>query len=157
MFQAVYPIRVRLVIGLVFVVGFVVPVVGASALSSLSGHLTPIGPEVIAAFFASVLSLAATYVPGVREWYAGLSADYKQLIMLGGLFGVTVAVFVSGCFPVLGYAVVECSAAGAVSIFQVFIVALIANQTTDRIMPKPSSVKAAKLNHRMSQNSAKAA
>ena len=90
--------------------------------------------EKLLAIGGAALSLGFTYIPGLNSWYDGLSKEYKQLVMLGILLVVTLAVFGLSCAGILD--AVTCDKGGAVSIAFAFIAALTANQATHRITPK---------------------
>lgn len=140
--------RVRVLI-LVFVSTLIlVPVATASAFF-LTGHLSPVNPGVIAGFWATVLSLFASYFPGFNTWYAKLRKEVKKLLMLAGLAVITAAMFVAGCFPVLGVAFVECDNTGAIRLFEIFIMALIANRVVYKYTPQMNKVKAARAKNKV--------
>jgi len=83
------------------------------------------------------LSLAFSYLPGLREAYAAKSPTYKRLVMLILLALVTVGAFSLSCFG-LGepfHITVECSKAGAVSLLQMFVLAITSNQATFLLSP----------------------
>lgn len=84
--------------------------------------------ERLAEFAGIVLSLAFSYVPGLREKYDALDGIYKRLIMGGALLVVAAGVFGLSCAGIIGDVV--CSEAGAIGLARVFIAALIANQAT---------------------------
>jgi len=93
-----------------------------------------------------LLSLLATYLPGFNTWYAKLTKEQKQLGMMLALLITSAGVLGLSCLPdfnLLGSAV-TCDRAGLASVIKVFVLALIANQGTDRITPEPKSVKGAK-------------
>ena len=122
---------------------FLVPIATASAFQ-LTGHLSPVNPGVIAGFWATVLSLLVSYFPGFNTWYAKQRKEHKQLLMLAGLAGITAAMFAAGCFPVFGVAFVECDNTGAIRLFEIFIMALIANRVVYKYTPQLAKVRAAK-------------
>jgi hypothetical protein len=84
--------------------------------------------EKLAELAGILLSLAFSYVPGLREKYDALDGIYKRLIMGGALLVVAGAVFGLSCAGIIGDVV--CTEAGAVGLVRVFIAALIANQAT---------------------------
>ena len=81
-----------------------------------------------------VLSLAFSYVPGLKGTYDKLSGDYKRLVMAALLLVTAGAVLGLSCAGML--ANVECTQAGALGLLKVFIAALIANQGTYLLSPK---------------------
>jgi hypothetical protein len=84
--------------------------------------------EKLAELAGILLSLAFSYVPGLRERYDALEGIHKRLIMGGALLVVAGVVFGLSCAGIIGDVV--CSEAGAVGLARVFIAALIANQAT---------------------------
>lgn len=101
-------------------------------------------PELVAAVVAGVLSLAFTYIPGLREKFAALSEDVKKSIMGGLTILAAVVVYVLACTPSLGFPFVACPEGGVWSLAAIVLVALGVNQGVDRISPEPASVKAVK-------------
>ena len=80
-----------------------------------------------------VLSLAFSYVPGLRDKYAALTADYKRLVMIVALLLVSAGIFAAGC---AGYtAKVTCDMAGAQVMLTYFVSAAVANQGTYMLTP----------------------
>ena len=47
--------------------------------------MVSVTPEFLAAVAGVVLSLAFSYVPGLRDWYEALAGEFKRLIMAGVL------------------------------------------------------------------------
>ena len=82
-----------------------------------------------------VLSLACSYVPGLRDWFAGLDGDRKRVIMLAALVVVSLGAFGLTCAGVLGGTAVQCSQKGAIDLFWAFAAALVANQAAYLISP----------------------
>lgn len=86
-----------------------------------------------------VLSLAFGYVPGLEAWYGALSTVGKRVVMLVLLFVVAFGYLALACSPFgaqFGIPVEVCTQAGAVTVVQAFIAALIANQATFLIAAK---------------------
>ena len=128
---------------LILAILIAVPAAYASTQAQLP-DLPPISPELLAAVYAGILSLALTYIPGLNTKWAALGEDVKKLVMGAGLIAISVAVFAVGCAPALGIVFVECSTGGAVKLLSILISALIASQAIHRLTPMPASVKAAK-------------
>lgn len=87
-----------------------------------------------------LLSLLFSYVPGLSSTYDGYTATVKRLIMLGLLLIVSLGIFAVTCLgfvEFLGLAI-KCDQEGAALLFRVFILAMIANQSTFLISPKPA-------------------
>ena len=74
-----------------------------------------------------VLSLLFSYVPGVKAWYANLTAGAKQAVMGGLLIIVALAVFGLSCSGVLNS--VACNESGAWGLIVVLVNALVSNQS----------------------------
>jgi hypothetical protein len=91
-------------------------------------------PELISSIAGILLSLMFSYIPGVNAWYENLEGTYKRLIMLGLLFMVAAGIFGLGCANLISD--VACTKEDALRMLQVFITALIANQTTFLVSPK---------------------
>ena len=87
----------------------------------------------IASIAGIIVSLVFSYVPGLKEKYAALSATYKALIMLASLLLACGVLFGASC---LGYNdALTCNVAGAKTLLPLFIAAAIANQTTYLLTP----------------------
>jgi hypothetical protein len=84
-----------------------------------------------------ILSLAFSYIPGLQAWYGGLIGQYKRLVMLGALLAVTLGMFALAC---VGYYLqISCDSAGAKTLIELFVAALIANQAAYMITPTTSN------------------
>lgn len=83
-----------------------------------------------------LLSLLFSYVPGASDWYGALDGVRKRLVMLGLLFLAAVGAFALSCAGIYDFA--PCDQAGAVQAVEAFIAAVIANQTTYLVSPKPA-------------------
>ncbi len=76
----------------------------------------------------TVLSLAFSYIPSLKDWYAGLESQGKAVVMLGVLALTAVGLFAASCGGL--YVTVACDQAGAIELGKFFFTALIANQST---------------------------
>ena len=88
--------------------------------------------ETLAMITGVVLSLLASYIPGVKSWFENLSPSLKQSVMGIALIIVAAAIMglvCSGYGADLGIAV-TCDRAGIIGFVRVLIMALIANQST---------------------------
>jgi len=72
-------------------------------------------PELLSSIAAALISLAASYLPGFAEWFAGLEARRKRLACAGygTLFGLALT----------------CDEAGLWTLARAFVAALAANQS----------------------------
>lgn len=89
-------------------------------------------PEFLSSMFGIVLSLAFSYLPGLKEWYEPLSRGYKQLIMLGGLALVTAAALGLACVGWFSSPAV-CSEVGVQQAITAFVLAAVANQSAYKL------------------------
>lgn len=81
-----------------------------------------------------VLSLAFSYIPGLRDWFDAQTSNTKRLIMLGAILVVAAGAFGVAC---LGrYDGVVCDVNGAWDMVELFVLAAIANQTAYQLTPK---------------------
>lgn len=94
-------------------------------------------PELLAGIAGIVLSLLAAYLPGFKEWFAGLASDTKATVMAWLLLAIGVAVFVLGCAGLVKLAGLTCDAAGLFVLAQVLFAALVGNQATYVLFVRP--------------------
>ena len=97
--------------------------------------------EQLALIAGAVLSLLFSYVPKLSDWYAGLSSQYKKLVMGGVLVLTAAGIFALNC---AGYGGMfgwdlTCDVPGAIGFVQVLIAALVANQAVYLISRKAKS------------------
>lgn len=90
--------------------------------------------EQISAIAGVMLSLAFSYLPGLAPRFDRLEPTVKRLVMAVLLLGVSAGVFGLSCAGVISAA--TCTQAGAWSVVNVFIAALVANQATYLISPR---------------------
>jgi len=101
--------------------------------------------ESLALISGAVLSLLFSYIPGLNVKFAELGSEVKRLIMAvlllvvaGSIYGLSCA----GWGASFGIAV-TCDQVGALNLIQVFVLALIANQSAYAITPQTSAVREA--------------
>ena len=99
-------------------------------------------PQLLSSLAGITLSLFFSYIPGLSTWYEALTATYKRLVMLFLLAVVSISVFGLACLGWLPYftggdATVACTEQGGVELLTAFVLALVANQSTYLITPKP--------------------
>jgi len=94
----------------------------------------------LAAIAGVVLSLAFSYVPGLSDLYNTLDPTKKRIWMAVLLLSAAGGVFGLSCGNVT--ATVTCDKAGVLGLIQAFIAALVANQATYQISPKPATASA---------------
>ena len=88
--------------------------------------------DTLALIAGVVMSLAFSYIPGLKTWFGKLASERKQLTMGIVLVAVAGAILGLACAGVggdLGIAV-TCDRAGVLAFARVLILALIANQST---------------------------
>jgi len=92
-------------------------------------------PVVLASIVGVILSVFFSYFPKVRDWFAALAGDQKRLIMLGCLVIVAGALYGLNCAGWIQAEGLTCDQAGAVTLVNAFVAALVANQTTYLVTP----------------------
>lgn len=90
--------------------------------------------ELLASIAGSLLSLAFSYIPALKQKFDLLDGTYKRLVMLCVLLISAAGVFGLSCLKIIDS--VSCDHAGALGVVKVFIAAMIANQTTYAISPQ---------------------
>lgn len=116
-------------------------------------------PEALSATAGIILSALMTYIPGLNTWYASLNPTAKRLAMVGCLLLAAVGMAAWTCkSPQEGMTFGMCLSGfdwGAV--VTAFVLALVGNQSADRILPKPQDVKdAAEESHQKAADAADA-
>lgn len=95
-------------------------------------------PEVLAATTGGFLSLLMNYVPGVNAAFDRLSANWQRAAMAVLLLVVAVGTAVWTCTgPEAGGVTICLDGTDWRAVLQAYVFALIANQSVDRISPKP--------------------
>lgn len=96
-------------------------------------------------FAGALLSLAFSYVPGLKDWFEQKDATTKRLVMALALLLIAIVIFAGACGKLLGTLpfTMTCDQNGAVALATNFVLALIANQATFTITPqrKPVTVE----------------
>ena len=91
----------------------------------------------LSALAACILSLSLTYVPGLRHWYAGLSAEGRAGGAAASIVLAAMGAFIAGCAGIVG--TIDCTQQGWQALLQSVISALAASQSlymvTRRIAP----------------------
>jgi hypothetical protein len=134
----------KFLIGLLVITLLVIPfLLGFRPIQEVGpGIAFAVTPEFLAAVAGVVLSLAFSYIPGLRVAFAGLMPEVKRLVMLGLLAAVAIVIMLLSCSGVVSSGL-SCDRAGIVQIIWIFILAMIANQTAYQISPQPVDVQAA--------------
>lgn len=96
----------------------------------------------------AVLSLGFTYIPGLNAWFAAKPATEKKLWMAVLTLLIAVLAFAAACANLVDLPLIStitCDKAGVTGLAVSFVLALVANQGTDRISPEPQIVKTSKV------------
>ena len=100
-------------------------------------------PQLLSSLAGITLSLLFSYIPGISSWYEILSPTIKRLVMLFLLAMTSMGAFALACSGWLPYfsdqISVSCTEQGAADLLSAFVLALVANQSTYLITPKPKS------------------
>ena len=99
--------------------------------------------ESLALIAGGLLSLLFSYIPGLNTSFAGLGSEVKRLIMAGLLFLVAAVIYGLSCAGVgASFGVdVPCTQEGLLGLINVFVLAVIANQSAFAITPKTGAVR----------------
>lgn len=103
--------------------------------------------EMLLILVGALLSLGFTYIPNLNTWFAVQSNQRKQLTLLGLLALASVGLVSLSCAGLTELpfvANVTCDRPGILKMVEVFVLALMSNQGTDRISPEPIRVRMAK-------------
>lgn len=105
--------------------------------------------EMLSAVAGAALSLAFSYIPGLRGWYERLGEaqhgeEWKRLVMLAALLVTAAGVMLLSCSGWAGSGVAglpACDRPGLVELLRALIAALVANQSVYLLTP-PAQAKA---------------
>ncbi len=89
---------------------------------------TPLTSETLSALAGLLLSLAASYLPGFRQWFDALTGERKRLLMLGLLALATAGV--------AGFELLNRRPLDLPGVAAAFVAALAANQAAYLISPQ---------------------
>jgi hypothetical protein len=90
----------------------------------------------LSAIAGVILSLVFAYIPGLSGWFDAKAPTEKRLLMATVLLVTVAGIFGLSCANVLGVA--SCDKPGVLGIVSALIAALVANQSTYLISPKPA-------------------
>jgi len=98
-------------------------------------------PDLLSGVFAIILSLACSYIPRLREKYDAFEPNEKRTVMGIGLILISVSSLGLACVGWGGLftPAITCDQIGAIVILRTLIMALVANQATFLISPKPAA------------------
>lgn len=91
-------------------------------------------PEQLAAIAGVVLSLAFSYIPGLKDWFDRQEGNAKRLVMLGLMLGIVAVIFGLSCGGLLS--TFACTWLGAWDALYLLILAAIANQAAYSLTPR---------------------
>lgn len=95
-------------------------------------------PEVLAATTGAILSILMNYIPGLNDAFDKLSANGQRATMAVLLLVAAVGTAVWTCTsPEAGGVGICLGGTDWRAVLQAYVFALIANQSVDRISPKP--------------------
>lgn len=95
-------------------------------------------PEALSALAGALLSVLMNYVPGLSAALDRLTADAQRLVMAALLAVAAVGMAIWTCTdPAAGGLKICLGETNWRAVVQSFVFALMANQATDRISPKP--------------------
>lgn len=87
----------------------------------------------LALLAGTLLSLAFSYIPGLKERFEKQTSETKRLIMAGSLLVVSLFTFGSACVNLGLPFDITCDQAGAVGLATTFLLSLVSNQATYQI------------------------
>ena len=93
----------------------------------------------------AVIALVFGYFPSLRVKFAGLTPEMKSVVMILTLIITAFAVWGAGCFGWLDSGV-ACTKDSLPGLVKLIVIAIIANQSVNRIAPETDDVKNAKVN-----------
>ncbi len=97
--------------------------------------------DTLTALAGLILSLAFSYLPGLKSRYGALDGTAKRLVMLVVLAATSLSLYALACSPyadLLGMTV-RCGTSGAIELLRLFLTALIANQAAYSLTPRFSA------------------
>jgi hypothetical protein len=101
-------------------------------------HMTA---DTLSSICGALLSLTFSYFPGAADWFNRQDGTRKRLVMLGLLALTSLAAFGLSCTPwAHGLGIpLACSQEGALGLLRTFVLAVVANQSTYLISPRPNN------------------
>lgn len=103
-----------------------------------------VSPEFLAAASGFLLSLAFSYIPGLREKFGVLAPEIKSVAMTGLIILAALIIYGLGCAQLINTGM-ECTKASAWQMLVYVFYAAVANQTTFTLSPPTKSVREAKV------------
>lgn len=97
-------------------------------------------PELLSAIAGVLIALAFSYIPGLNTKWASLPAELQRLIMAGLMLIVSAVIFLLGCLNFVSIPDFVCTARSAVQFIWTFLLAVMANQSSYKLMPQTPAV-----------------
>jgi putative flippase GtrA len=104
-------------------------------------------PETLALVAGVILSLAFSYIPNLRTWFAEKTKEFQQLAMLGMMILVALSTYGLACAGVLSDLFgleMTCDKIGILGLVKALIFAIMANQGMYKLTPQMADVQLAK-------------
>ena len=101
-------------------------------------------PETLALVAGVVLSLAFSYIPNLRTWFAEQTKEFQQLAMLGMMAVVALATYGLACAGILSDLFgldMTCDKIGILGLVKALIFAIMANQGIYKLSPQKADVQ----------------
>lgn len=89
-----------------------------------------------------IISLALSYIPGLRTHWAALEPDYKRLIFLGAMVVYTLGLYGLSCTGLID--AIQCDQNGILAVSINLLSAVVASQSVYSLSPQTSDVRAVK-------------
>lgn len=114
-------------------------------MNTIDPSMTTADFHAYAAIAGAILSLLMNYIPGLKTMFDKLTSDQQRLVMAGLLAVAAVGTAIWSCTdPANGGLSVCLGDTNWRGVVQAFVFALIANQSVDRISPKPRTEEGTK-------------
>lgn len=94
-------------------------------------------PEAVSAIAGIILALGFEYIPYLHDWYNAQDDNKQRLLMLAALFVTVAGALGLSCVGWLD--VFSCDQVGIKEAVFAFVAALVANQSTHRVLPRKPS------------------
>lgn len=93
--------------------------------------------ETVVGFISAAMAVIFMYLPGLKDKYLALATNYQRLVMLGILVLVVGGSYGLSCFGWFDY--FTCDNEGLIKAGKLLLAAIMANQSTYMILPKPNT------------------
>ncbi len=137
-----FSILLTVLLALIGAAVFFMPAV-AAPMSQDSPPAVEYSQEAMLALAGAAISLAFSYIPGLRTRFAKLSDETKKLIMAGVLAGVTAAVVALSCYGWISTSI-SCTRYGLERVLMDFLIMAAVNQGVYKLTPAARDVREVK-------------